>query len=467
MRRSWPAAAAALFLAFAAVSCNNHSAPPVGGSGPAAPAVTLRILALNWPQAAVEQRLANTQFTPKTGIKVVLETNTYDNVEAKMKQVIQTRRQDYDIVDYDSQWLGEFVAGNGLERLDTPQYLNSPRSTLNFDRDFLPQWSVDLCKYPTRERDVFEGHFAPYKNTPVYGLPWSTGCQILFYRADLLKAAGISRPPNTWAEFAADAQKLTQPGKRYGAWTHAARQEDYITQDFFPIMWSYGGDLWDPIHWKTEGIMNSPENVKALQFYVDWNLKEHIVPPASANWSNEEVFNAVSQDQVAMGQFWATFGAGLEDPKTSKIVGKMAYAVVPGVAGPDGVVHRAAMYGSQGAAITAFSQHKAQAWQYLEWLLSKPTQEALLKDPTSAFVSARTDLVAETKSTNPRNKAVLDSTPFVHDFWNNPEYSRLLDTVQRELNAAFVGQKTPRAALDDAARETQAILDASPYRPKS
>lgn len=427
--------------------------------------VTLRILALNWPQAAVEQRLANEIFTPKTGIKVVLETNNYDAVEVKMKQVISSRSSDYDIVHYDSQWLGEFVAANGLERLDTPEYLLSPDSKIKFD-DFIPQYAIIVGKYPTKEREVFAGQFEKYKDTPVYGLPWATGCQILFYRKDLLEEAGYKKPPETWDEFVEIAKKLTKKGVRYGAWTHAGRQGDYITQDFFPILWANGGELWDPDRWQVKGILDSPQNIRALQFYVDWNLKHGIVPPESANWGNEEVFNAIAQDRAAMGQFWATFGAFLEDPKQSKVVGKMGYSIVPGFRDKSGRIRRAAMYGCQGTAITTFSKHKKEAWQYIQWLLSKETQKALLDDPTSAFVCCRKDLVEYTKSRNPRNKAVLDSTPFVHDFWNNPEYSKMLNVIQRELNEAFIGRKKPEDALRTAADEIQRILDESPHNPR-
>jgi len=447
------------------VPSSSISKAPGGG-------VTLRILALNWPQAAVEQRLADTVFTPQTGIKVKLETNRYDDVEVKMKQIINSRSSDYDIVHYDSQWLGEFVAADGLERLDTPEYLNSPDAKIHFD-DFLPEYAYVLGRYPTNEREIFEGKFDLYKDTPIYGLPWATGCQILFYRKDLLKEAGFvdsrgeARPPETWKEFVEMAKKLTVPGKRYGAWTHAGRQGDYITQDFFPIMWANGGQLWDPVKWQALGITNSPQNVRALEFYVSWNLKHRIVPSESASWGNEEVFNAIAQDKVAMGQLWGTFGAGLEDPKNSKVVGKMAYTVVPGFQDPKtGKIRRAAMYGCQGTAITTFSTHKKEAWQYIQWLMARDTQKAILDDPTSAFVSARKDLLEETKAANPRNKATLESTPFVHDFWNNPDYSQLLDVMQSELNKAFVGQKSPQQALDDAAVALQKILDESPYKPK-
>lgn len=436
----------------------------LGGCAREPQQVTLRILALNWPQASVEQTLANERFAPKTGVRVQIEQNSYDNVEVKMKHVITSHSDQYDIVHYDSQWLGEFVAAGGLERLDTREYLGSRSARISFD-DFIPEYATVLGKYPTDADEIFAGRYEQFEKTPIYGLPWATGCQILFFRRDLLQKAGFSGPPQTWPEFVQMA-KATAGNGITGAWTHASRKGDYITQDFFPILWANGGKLWDAKTWRTKGILNSPANVRALQFYADWNLKYHIVPSASADWTNEEVFNAAAQGAVGMGQFWATFGAFLEDPSKSRVVGKMGYAPVPGFRDErTSQVRRAAMQGSQGTAITSYSKHKKEAWQYLQWLLSKETQKAVLDNEKSAFVCCRKDLFDHTRSRNPRNAAVLASTKFVHDFWNTPDYSEMLDIIQRELNLAFIGAKSPKAALDTAAEEIQQVLDSSPYRP--
>lgn len=439
--------------------CNKKE--DASGGGSTTGQKTIRVLALNWPQATVEQRLADEIFTKETGIKVILETNRYDNIETKMNNVMRSQSAEYDIVHYDSQWLGSFVAGKGLERLDTEEYLNSSDAKISFD-DFVEQWAYRSGKYPTDERDLYEGKFTAYTQTPIYGFPWSNGAQILFYRSDL-----VTDPSKleTWQDFAALAKSITKPGF-HGAVTHASRSGDYICQDFLPILWSFGGDIWDAQTWRTDGILNSPENVRALEFFCTWMNPLAIVPKESANWGNEEVFNAFSQGQVGMGQFWATFGAFLEDPKQSKVMGKMAYTIVPGVKDPaTGQIRRAAIYGCQASGISAFSKNKKEAWLYLQWLMSKETQQAMLDDPSSALVSGRKDLLEYQSALNSRNKAVVDSIPFTRDFWNIPDYSEMLSILQRELNLAFVGQKAPKAALDTAAKEIQTVLDNSPHRP--
>jgi len=49
-----------------------------------------------------------------------------------------------------------------------------------------------------------------------YMFPFNKSDSVIYYNAEMFKAAGIDRPPATWDEFAADAKKLTVPGQRWG-----------------------------------------------------------------------------------------------------------------------------------------------------------------------------------------------------------------------------------------------------------
>src|SRR5215813_6680383 len=49
---------------------------------------TIRILAINWPQVAVEQQLANDVFTQDTGIEVVLDAGDYGLAEQRVYQLV-------------------------------------------------------------------------------------------------------------------------------------------------------------------------------------------------------------------------------------------------------------------------------------------------------------------------------------------------------------------------------------------
>jgi len=428
---------------------------PTPGAGEAAKAKELRVLALNWPQTQFEQKLADEKFTAQTGIKVIVDQTPYTFLEQRVKQLIGSKSTEYDIYHYDSQWIGGFLAAGALERLDTPDYLGSSGAAIKFD-DFFPEITYRIGKYPTTDSDLVAGKYDLYKDTPIYGLPWSLNCQVLWYRKDL-----ISTPPSTWEEVREMAKGLTQ-GDMYGWAWEGSRLGDYISVDFCPLMWCNGGVLWDDVNWKAQGFINGAKSVEALQFMSDMMLKDKSVDPASANWTIDERLAAILQGKTAMALNWAPlFGGIADDPNSSGVVGKIGFA--PSPAGNAG---RFAMFGSQGSGINTASANKAAAWQYLQWLYSFDTAKALVDTPGAGFVSARTDLKDYAAGKSPWQKVFLDSIPAVRDFWNKASYAELLDVMQRELNLGYIGFKEPAEALDDCALAQQVVYDTSAEKPK-
>jgi ABC-type glycerol-3-phosphate transport system substrate-binding protein len=155
---------------------------------------TINVLAPAWPQVPTETALTE-KFASETGIAVNIEASQYEFLEQQIKQLVAGGSAEYDIYDYDSQWIGGFVALGALERLDTPDYLGSADATIKFD-DFFPELTYRLAKYPTNDAELTAGDFAAFADTPVYGLPWSINCQALWYRSDLMDS-----PPESWDEL--------------------------------------------------------------------------------------------------------------------------------------------------------------------------------------------------------------------------------------------------------------------------
>lgn len=412
---------------------------------------TINVLAPQWPQVPVETELT-AKFAQESGIAVNIEASQYEFLEQQIKQLVSGESSQYDIYDYDSQWLGGFVQLGALEDLTGPDFLGNAASTVKFD-DFFPEMTYRLAKYPTNDAALTAGDFAAFAETPVYGLPWSINCQALWYRTDL-----IPTPPATWDELREMAKAQTTGGV-FGMAFQGGRTGDWITSDFLPILWGNGGELWDQATYTAAGYVNSPEAVAALELMRAMVQDDRSVDPASGNWTINERFAALLQGKTAMALNWVPlFGGAAEDPAASLVVGKVGFAP-----SPRGTQSQAAMYGSQGSGINARSERKAEAWQYLQWLASKETQQAIMADPRSGFQSPRQDL--RDAGSFPWQQAFVEQIPLVRDFWNIPEYAQLLNSLQTQLNLAYVGRKSPQEALDDAALEQQAIYDSSPDKP--
>jgi multiple sugar transport system substrate-binding protein len=105
-----------------------------------------------------------------------------------------------------------------------------------------------------------------------YGLPLDTNTQALFWNKADFAAAGISGPPTTIAQLAADAKKLTVPAKgQYGLgidgtdiWNEA------------PYIWSMGGSFTNPSYTTASGFMNSAATQAAVSQIVGWKDADYI-----------------------------------------------------------------------------------------------------------------------------------------------------------------------------------------------
>lgn len=110
---------------------------------------------------------------------------------------------------YQADLLDALASGNGPDIFSInnswlPQYLDkvapAPAKTFTFK------------SYKDSFVDVAVADFT--KDQKVYGVPLSVDSLGLFYNKDLLGSAGIATPPKTWAELAADVQKLRRSDGR-------------------------------------------------------------------------------------------------------------------------------------------------------------------------------------------------------------------------------------------------------------
>ncbi len=122
-------------------------------------------------------------------------------------------------------------------------------------------------------------------------MPWSLNAEALWWRNDLMDAA-----PATWDELRAKAMELTNDDM-FGYAVQGGRDADWIISETNPIMWGNGGELWDQATYTAQGILNSDVNKDSLQFFVDMNLVDGSIDPASANWTINERLGALLDRQ--------------------------------------------------------------------------------------------------------------------------------------------------------------------------
>jgi multiple sugar transport system substrate-binding protein len=408
--------------------------------------MTLTFLWFEWPPAHALEELGK-EYT-KTRPNVKIKVNTVPNPQWHDAIFTQfaARKTNFDLPVLDSQNIGEAVTNGSI--LDLTDFVKKNIDTSQYDPYFLAAYG----QYPQNTT----GKADP--NAKTYGLPLLGDTWSMIWRKDLMG----DTPPATWEEMIAAAKKCEQdnPGMS-GLAFHQSGAGDAAAVTYNVMNGLYGGELWNQGEKKIEGVINDDAGKKAMDVLV--NQMVPLTPKGSSNWFIDEVNAAISQGKVCVGFQWIAAMGGLLDPKSSEL-GKTKEAILKKLAFaplPKQVTDKVPL-GGMGLHVSKYipAEKQAEALNFIKWF---QTAEAQKKWAQLGGVPARNDVLnsPEFLEATPYNKVFTESVPRLRDFWNLPEYAKLLNVHSTEVNAAISGTEKPEAALDKRAADEQAILDSS------
>lgn len=316
-------------------ACSASDGGSAGGS--AGSSKTLRVTIANHPWAdAIKKRIP--EFEKANGVTVSVSTMTADQTSAAYNVKLNAGATDLDVLMYRPLQEGLQFARNGW-LMDLSGYVNKdPAYNWN---DFMDA-TVNTVSYKGK----------------VYGVPTVTEREVLFYRKDLLKAAGIE-VPKTFEELEAAAAKLNHPDK--GSYGFGARgQRTGAVTQFAGFLYSYGGDFIVD----GKAALNTPEAVAAYDLYG--RLLRKSGPVGVESMSTEQLVPLFQQGKLAMYIDAEVFWKNFVDPKASTVVQNVGVAPMP--AGPKG--SRPYNVPSWGLAINAKTQKADLSWKFVQWATS-------------------------------------------------------------------------------------------------
>lgn len=197
---------------------------------------------------------------------------------------------------------------------------------------------------------------------------------------------------------------------------------------------------------------NKGGSLAAVEYMCD-TLKKGLTNPSSREYLEEDVRRVFSNGEAAFAMNWTYMYALANDPKESKVAGKVGVIPAPGV---KGVSKASGVNGSMGLGIPSNSQHPDEAWKYIEFLTSKNVQDkyarlslpiwkASYSDP--AVTDGQETLVAAANE----SIAVMYPRPLV------PSYTELSNILQRYIHEALLEKAEPAEALNNAAKRAARI----------
>jgi len=295
-----------------------------------APTKEIRVLLANHPYGEL-LKSAIPEFERATGIKVNAESLQESQLTTKLTTEFATNSSSVDVFMTRPLQEGKMFYKNGW---------------------YEPLASYDFADYPKNVMSVAMFGAKPYI------VPLVTEWQVLYYRKDLLAAAG-AKVPTTFDELEALANKLNSEG----AAGFAARGKGAaaVTQ-LSSYVYNYGGQYLD----KGVAVFDSKPAVEAIRFYG--KMLGNYGPKGVTSMSWENIMPLFQAGKVAMWTDASVFYGQIIDPaKTQLGADKVGIANFP--AGPK--ANSPFIVTSWGMAVAKQSKKKDLALKFVDWATSR------------------------------------------------------------------------------------------------
>jgi multiple sugar transport system substrate-binding protein len=278
-----------------------------------------------------------------------------------------------------------------------------------------------------------------------YGVPILSAPQTLMYRRDMLSGAGVSNAPVTWGDLEQVAMKATtRNGDKLVISGFNARP---IWQQYMWFLFQNGGDVFTS---DGQGSVNSPEAVEALDYFSRLFNQDKVASKFTIAAPTANV-GAMAANLVAMqlGNQLTVRDFRQNNPsQQSNLV----------VADPTSKKQQVTTNWTDWLAISKQSKHADAAWKFVQFVADK---DNLLKyNETMYFIPPRKSLRTAGYMVDPQlQQFVTIMEKYGRSISTNPAALEVYQTViQNAVDDAVYQKKSPKQALDDAAKNIQRAM---------
>jgi multiple sugar transport system substrate-binding protein len=358
---------------------------------------------------------------PKEKVTFIQLPTDADSQRQQMIQNAETKSDAYTVLATDVVWTSEFAAHQWIEPLPANQF------------------PLGRMLKPVVETGEYRGK--------LYAVPGSSNGGLLFYRTDLLKKAGVTQPPTTWAEMTADCAKVKKLPEAKNMSCYAGQFQKYegLTVNFAEAVNSAGGRIVDA---SGKPDVDTPQARKGLDFLVH-SFKDKTIPKEAITYQEEDGRQAFQAGKLIFLNNWPyVYSLAQKSP----VKGKFAVAPLPGLGGPG-----ASSLGGSNLALSSFAKNKATALDFMKFFTSEESATYFLKNASLAPPYA--DLY---------DNASLDKQyPYLPDLKQSitkavprprvVQYGDVTAAIQNEVYAALTGKKSSAQALKDLQGDLQKL----------
>lgn len=349
------------------------------------------------------------------GAVVKANLSSFAQFEEKVRISLAAGANELDAIACQGAKVQEYAKNGWLEPIDDlwEKYRGQ------YKLDDIPTSVVDAMKYKGK----------------LYGVPFGLNVMFLFYRKDLFAEKGVN-PPTTMDEYLKLAAMFHTP-RRSGAQLTLKPVEAAVNE----LTWHFNSE---GAGWLDDSTFaptfNQPHGIRAIERLKA--LAKVSAPGYLTNDNNETTVN-FQQDLAVMGLQWASRAASMDNPRQSKVVGKMEFAPPPG-------------RGSRAIVIGYCMTKTSIVDRDLRFrVLMEAASQTSMRGGADFSIPSRLSVMSdpEIQKSNRHFPAAIETIKSARDVPPLPEYSEVGEILVHRVHQAMAGDMGVKEALDTAARE--------------
>ena len=363
------------------------------------------------------------EYEAISGAKVNFETLPYPTLQEKQFTELTQQTGTVDIVHVDCVWMGQY-AGQGWLHPVTEFVAATDPAVLD-----LPDFHPNVLSEQSTYDDI------------LYGLPFINAVHAMYYRPDYFEKYGVTKVPETWEELRDTAALIQEKGAADGVSgvTFMGKRGVQLLCNWVGMLGAFGGDWYTPEYVST---LDSPESIASLDFFTS------LVPyanPGVLSQDYDECAQTFADGKAAINLQWENAAPWFADPERSSIVGKWEITMQPGNAQTDGSIRRSPTFGGWNMGISADSQNKELAWDFIVFATTKEMEKNLASAQPPARMSVLGD--PELQAKYKEYPTMLASLDVAKGRPRIPPWPQMADLIEGALSEAMTGAKTAEEAL--------------------
>lgn len=289
-------------------------------------------------------------------------------------------------------------------------------------------------------------------DSKVFGLPKFASVQTMFWNKEHYAAAGLDPDtvPETWDEFV-EAAKATTVDGRYGYCCDIGNPAGAY-QNFLRSLLLAGGELYDK-SWTPQ--LDSDAGIEGLTKMVELLHLHKVMDPASLQITNaSDLIEVFSQGRTSAVFNWPFQWASATAEGAATSAETTGNGLIPGIN-----VRSASIDGSEGYAISSFSQNMQAALKWLQFASGATAQKEIVEQEGWFPVSQTTLDDPATVEALPVVETYKQANEYAIERYGTPWSNELDQLLSVQVFRAMNQESEPAEALKTAQEELLPIVE--------